>query len=304
VQAALLTPGTIELPPDTALVLLHAVNPWGFAWLRRTDADNIDLNRNFLPAGVLPPSNPAYDEVHPWLVPTDWDGPARRAADQALARYVAERGTNALQAAVTGGQFEHADGLFYGGRAPSWSNGAWRRAIQAAAGRARRVAVIDIHTGLGARGACELISGAAHDPRERRRAREWFGDELVFPGLSSTAASARGYMAAALQSVVPQAASAMVVAEFGTVPFDRILQTLRADNWVHVYDRPGSALWRAVKAEQYAAFVGEDREWREAVLTKALELCRRTLRALVASHGDRELNAPEAVDAADDTSRA
>jgi hypothetical protein len=37
-----------EIPPDVAQLHLHAVNPHGFAWLRRVNEDNVDLNRNFV----------------------------------------------------------------------------------------------------------------------------------------------------------------------------------------------------------------------------------------------------------------
>src|SRR6185503_13268811 len=35
------------LPDETALVLVHLINPWGAAWSRREDHENIDLFRNF-----------------------------------------------------------------------------------------------------------------------------------------------------------------------------------------------------------------------------------------------------------------
>ena len=34
--------------PGDALVLVHVLNPYGMAWLRRTNENNVDLNRNFL----------------------------------------------------------------------------------------------------------------------------------------------------------------------------------------------------------------------------------------------------------------
>jgi len=40
-----------------ALVLVHAVNPYGFSHLRRTNEDNVDLNRNFRDFRAPPPSN-------------------------------------------------------------------------------------------------------------------------------------------------------------------------------------------------------------------------------------------------------
>ncbi len=50
-----------RVPDDVALVLLHAVNPFGFAWLRRVNEDNVDLNRNFLDHAAPHPENADYD---------------------------------------------------------------------------------------------------------------------------------------------------------------------------------------------------------------------------------------------------
>lgn len=41
--------GKAMLPRDTVLLIIHSVNPFGAAWLRRTNIRNIDLNRNFVP---------------------------------------------------------------------------------------------------------------------------------------------------------------------------------------------------------------------------------------------------------------
>ena len=36
-------------PPPIRCVLVHALNPFGFAWRRRVNETNVDLNRNLLP---------------------------------------------------------------------------------------------------------------------------------------------------------------------------------------------------------------------------------------------------------------
>src|SRR5215510_13293421 len=36
------------LAPDTAILLVHILNPFGMAWLRRVNENNVDLNRNFI----------------------------------------------------------------------------------------------------------------------------------------------------------------------------------------------------------------------------------------------------------------
>src|SRR5262249_1020436 len=37
-----------RLPPNVRVLFLHGLNPYGFAWSRRVDSENIDPNRNFL----------------------------------------------------------------------------------------------------------------------------------------------------------------------------------------------------------------------------------------------------------------
>lgn len=282
IQAALLS-DLGEPPPETAIVLVHALNPFGFAWLRRTDADNVDLNRNFIDFRTPLPQNDAYGELHEALVPADWNGPARARADAFLRSYVTERGRRALQEALSGGQYRFPDGLFFGGRRSSWSNQRWFEILQEEAEGAELVAVVDIHSGLGAPGACELISGARSGTREFAAARSWFGDSIVFPGRDSTAPAATGYMGDSLAAALPGLVSALVVAEFGTVEFDRIFTALRADNWVHARSESGSAEWRAAKKMMFDAFVRPEAIWKNAVVRGGLALTRRTLAALADS---------------------
>ena len=47
VQLALLESG-LDVPADAALILVHCLNPYGMAWLRRANEHNVDINRNFI----------------------------------------------------------------------------------------------------------------------------------------------------------------------------------------------------------------------------------------------------------------
>ncbi|MCC6194881.1 MAG: DUF2817 domain-containing protein, partial [Burkholderiales bacterium] len=102
------------------VVFLHALNPYGFSHLRRTNEDNVDLNRNFRDFSAPVAPNAAYAEVHGFIVPATW--PPAPENEARMAAYIQERGEQTLQAAVTGGQCEFADGLFYGGVRAAWSN--------------------------------------------------------------------------------------------------------------------------------------------------------------------------------------
>ena len=54
-----------DLPDDLSIVLVHAMNPYGFSHDRRVNEDNVDLNRNFLDFSA--PDRPAsnYEKIHP-----------------------------------------------------------------------------------------------------------------------------------------------------------------------------------------------------------------------------------------------
>ena len=56
-------------PPDVALVLIHAVNPYGFSWIRRTNEHNVDQNRNFLRQGEKFRISEGVDELNAFLNP-------------------------------------------------------------------------------------------------------------------------------------------------------------------------------------------------------------------------------------------
>ena len=144
-----------------------------------------------------------------------------------------------------------------------------------------------MHSGLGAPGACELISGARTGSLEHKAAQAWFGAGLVFPGSTSTAPAASGYMGDSLAQEVPHAVAALVVAEFGTVPIDEIFNVLRTDNWIHSHDKPDSTRWRRTKRDMYDAFVRPETSWKTAIIDQGVALARElTLSLANAKVGD------------------
>ncbi len=282
-QVGLLRGGDLDkLPADTAVLLVHAINPFGFAHLRRVNEDNVDINRNFIDHDTPHPANEPYDSVHALLVPADWDGPARAAADRGIDDYIAARGEFTFQAAVSGGQYGHADGLFYGGRAPVWSNRVLRRIIDSQAGGRAQVGFIDFHTGLGPRGYGEPIFVGQPDSADHRRARDWYGDQLTSPEVgNSTSAEVQGTLANAFTATLPAGTAFTGIAlEYGTVPVLDVLNALRADNWLYLHGDTASPLGRDIKAQIRAAFYGDDDAWKADVFARAREIVAKGLTGL------------------------
>lgn len=255
-----------------AVLYVHALNPHGFSHLRRVTQENVDLNRNFGDYGQPLPVNEAYAELHALLLPEHW--PPDDANRQAIAGYVQQHGLQRYQAAVTQGQHGFPDGLFFGGTAPTWSNRTVRQVLRRHANGARRLAWIDLHTGLGPSGVGERIFACKNDPIALQRARQWWGGDGATPITSfydgsSSSAVLTGLMWNAAYEECPQAEYTAIAMEYGTVPIPQVIDALRADHWLHNHPQADAELAGRIKQQILDAFYVDTDEWRGQIIAQA-----------------------------------
>lgn len=254
------------------LLFLHALNPWGFSWKRRVTHENVDLNRNFQDFNAPLPDNPAYAQLHEILLPPEW--PPTEGNQAALQDFIAREGFPALQAAVSGGQYAFADGMFYGGQTATWSNQQVRAVLREHAAQALHLAWVDLHTGLGASGVGERIfAGSEGDQASLARARAWWGQNgvgvtSIFDG-SSTSAKLTGMMWLAAYQECPRASYTGIALEYGTLPVLEMLGALRADHWLANHPQAAPALAQAIRAAMFAAFYTDTDAWRNSIIEQA-----------------------------------
>lgn len=257
-----------------AVLYVHALNPYGFSHIRRTTHENVDLNRNFHDFSAPLPRNAAYPELHPLLVPREWPPTAENVA--AIGRYIATHGERAYQSAITGGQHDFPDGLFYGGRGPSWSNLAVREVLRAHGRRAGRIGWIDFHTGLGPNGHGERIYAGRDDPVESARAKAWWGGggrtpvTSIYDG-SSTSARLTGMMFNSVYDECPQAEYTGMALEYGTVPVLDTLQALRGEQWLNAHPDAPAETAAGIRRKMMEAFYTDTDAWRGQILAQARE---------------------------------
>jgi hypothetical protein len=120
--------------------------------------------------------------------------------------------------------------------------------------------MIDLHTGLGPYGYGEIINGHKAGEIGYDRAKEWYGSETTSneDGNSSSAVvhgdTARNYI-----DGVPNAEVTSITLEYGTQPLDAVIDSVRADNWLHVHGTLDSAQSRTIKRQIRDAFWGKGR---------------------------------------------
>ena len=270
-----------SLPAGLAVLMIHAINPHGFAWLRRVTEENIDLNRNWVDFRQPLPENPGYDELAETAVPSEWTEDSQRTTNRALRDYAAAHGPMGLQQALSGGQYRHANGVFYGGDGPSWARRTQEAIYGSYLGQAARIAIIDYHTGLGPWGYAEPImsdpvGSAAHD-----RGLAWFGATVTSPlDGSSTSAETAGDNLAAAPAILAHAEVTGIALEYGVQTLAESFLALRADAWLHAYGDPLSPQGQEIKALIRAAFYGDADDWKGMVVGQSLTACRQAIRGL------------------------
>lgn len=263
--------GAQRIGADSALVFLHAHNPWGFAHAQRVTEENVDLNRNFVDHSKPYPENPGYAVLHPGISPSRWDTDAVRGIFSALDAFRQENGEQAFSDAYNGGQYSHPDGVFFGGHRAQWANSAFREAVRRHAGHARHAALIDLHTGIGPY--LDHVFLCFHPPGSAayERARAWWGERAVNRQGSTHKAVAeyKGLLVDAFQSELAQAETTAVVIEFGTRSRQEMQRANLALRWLRCHGGDDSALAQAVHADYVEAFYPSAPEWRDAVLEQS-----------------------------------
>ena len=272
------------LPADTAVLLIHAINPHGFAWLRRVNEENVDLNRNWVDFNTPRAPSPDYALLADAICPGEWTPQAQAQANQVLTAYAQRHGAMALQQAMTGGQYTHPLGLCYGGDQPAWSRRILTAIYEHYLRDAARIAIIDYHTGLGPWGFGEQIVTEGPGTAAFRRAASWFGGAITSPeaGGESTSAKIMGDNLSHAPVLLSHAEVTAMALEFGVKPIAQTLNALRADAWLHAHGDPLSPQGRAIKAEIRDAFYGDADDWKGMIAGQSLLATRQALKGLKA----------------------
>lgn len=281
-QLALLNDPLLQRATDNkiSVLLIHAINPYGFSHLTRTNEDNIDLNRNFSDFSRPYPANPVYEEVHDLLVPKVWppstDAEEKLAA--AMARLAAHRDPG-----VSSGQATHPDGLFYAGTRPAWSNRAARTILRKHGADRRHIAWIDVHTGLGPYGHGEKIFGR-HSPETLARAQAWWGRDLIVSSMAeSVSPRTLGHITGMAPEECPGAAITPSTLEYGTLPNPAVRRALRGEAWLAGHPDAPDALRKESRRTVRDAFYVDADDWKGMILGQFRAFALQTINGLAAA---------------------
>jgi predicted deacylase len=252
------------LADDAAILMIHAVNPWGMANWRRQNESNVDLNRNWGRDSMTEtPANPGYEELHPFLCPDGSEPPSAESLLVETRRLIDLHGYSWVKAAVSKGQYTHPDGLYFGGDRTEESNRIVGAVVGARLAGCEEVLVVDLHTGHGAFGTYTMLSHVAPDHPDDAWLREVFGASHVecTSAPDATTGPKFGQIASGLADVLPGAVVRTVTMELGTVSDTRMILNERAEHWVHRHGDRAVAEHARIVWDHRCGSTPDDAEW-------------------------------------------
>ena len=275
--------GPGRLPAGAAALLVHAINPHGFAWLRRVTEEGCDLNRNYLDFSQPLPANPGHDELVDHLVPAALDAGTLARAAEAIRAFRQTHGEKAFQTARKAGQYRHPHSMFFGGFGPTWAHATLAQIIAdyELADRSL-VAVVDYHTGLGPYGYGEPICAHLPDSVGMTRVMAMYGESVGVPELGTSSSIPLHGTSRELWNRLLGDTYTYVALEFGTYSPEQGLHALREDHWLH---NQGPVDWaapetRRIKAQIRRQYHPDTADWKEMVLWRSRQIERQSLAGL------------------------
>ncbi len=157
---------------EIGFLFLHGINPYGFKFKRRVTENNVDLNRNSdVDPKLFTNKNTGYNNLYDFLNPkekADLSSFEHRFFFVRSVWQIIFEGMSSLRQAILQGQYEHAKGLYFGGKAFEPSIKMTQVVLKKYLKDYQSILGIDLHTGYGERGRLHLFSNPVKDAKKKK----------------------------------------------------------------------------------------------------------------------------------------
>lgn len=258
---------------DTSVLIVHALNPWGYKHRRRVTEQNVDLNRNLsIDPALFETANPGYRELDAFLNPSKpvsfWDV---NTDIFELAAQAIKHGQTALRDATLNGQYEFDRGIYFGGYEPVPQKASLEELFLRFIAPHRAVFLMDLHTGYGERGKLHYFGDAGTSVEAMKK---------VFDGFTIDSAATNpdfyetnGDMVKWLGQLMPADKIFLgTTLEYGTLDSQtlvggiRSLQRMRLENQGFQHGFSSASVERGVLQRFSDMFDPPDATWRRTIL--------------------------------------
>jgi hypothetical protein len=252
----LLSPERLD---TTGILLIHALNPYGFKQRRRVTENNIDLNRNCaIDDSLFDTKNEGYGKVYGMLNPRgEASHNSIRSRHQHLIsiRNILAHSMRALRQAVMEGQYEYPEGLYFGGKDIEPQIAALAPLLRRTMQPYGKILTIDLHTGYGENGRMHLFPNPVEDPGIRAEMEELFAGYTIDWGDSEKFYIIKGSFADYVGAQAPGKTCYPMGFEFGTLDSQKTLGSIRS---LHIMVLENQGFQHGYRNEKAAAKIKKD----------------------------------------------
>ncbi len=157
-----------QLLNNTAILIIHSVNPYGFKYNRRVTENNVDLNRNSdINKDLYKSKNEGYTQIVDFVNPkgkVDCESSDNKFFFIFAIKKIIKASMKVLRQAVLQGQYEYSNGLYYGGSDSEPQIKKLVPVIDSICKPYNTIFAIDLHTGYGERDRLHLFPNPAKEP--------------------------------------------------------------------------------------------------------------------------------------------
>lgn len=211
------------------VVLVHALNPYGFKFNRRTDKDNVNLNRNFgTDTRLFQTKNEYYDKFRSIWEPK---GPVGGALDSVIIRaklvwnlLLNGFNTKIFAQGMNSGQYQYPEGFSFGGLQFQPQVKFMDDLLRPLLPNYRDILFLDFHTGLGEKETLHIMKGEKIKEESLKQAQNILSFDPQKDGIVFTSGQEKGFYPTTgdlidfIPQIAPGEANVMaLVFEFGTV---------------------------------------------------------------------------------------
>jgi hypothetical protein len=275
----------LSLPADTACLFIHPLNPFGMAYLRRANGNNVDLNRNALMPGEDYAGEPEHFDIVRSLCSPKTMNPNSVVFAAKTLKALLTHGFSSLRQAVAGGQYNHPKDIYFGGNELQPELLLLFQYLESACGNVERLAVIDIHSGLGKFSEDMLIGSSTIGVDDELE--KLLGKPLITAGAETAKDlySVRGEILNRFVHCVQPNLYLAFIQEFGTYHGVKVFEALARENyWWWQEDATLAADRRAVSPALKLAgqklrdvFVPLSQSWRRNVVDQGTLVFKKVL---------------------------
>lgn len=268
-------------PENTGLLLVHGINPYGMKYRRKSNENNVDINRNFVMKWneLNKQINLNYKSIVSFFQPpSQYRGSIGEGLNFAagLLKTIKKIGVSSIERALTLGQYEFDRGLYYGGTTYEPSTRYMRKLYETLPIPYKNVLHLDIHTGYGPANNMSVVN-SKHEKRSSEELKKAFNYPQVLKTDANEFYEINGdmidYMYRLFESKFPDKNLYSTTLEFGTIGdgiFDS-LKTLKitiSENQLYFNGAKSEKNSRKIKDDFDLLYAPRDKAWRENAADK------------------------------------